>query len=105
MISATVIGQTAAPETMTKRPTLDERTTEEIDALINHFDPVDKPIHYNQGGIECIDYIKQQLGEDFYAYCWGNAIKYLHRWKYKNGREDLKKAQVYLTWLLENVDD
>ena len=26
------------------------------------FDPVNKPAHYNQEGIECIDYIRQVLG-------------------------------------------
>lgn len=66
-------------------------------------DMVDKPPHYNQGGIECIDYIKQQLGDTFIDYCQGNVIKYLHRWRYKNGIEDLKKAQWYLQAMIDNV--
>ena len=38
------------------------------------FDPVERPAHYNQGGIECIDYIRQVLGlEGFIAYCKGNV--------------------------------
>jgi len=65
--------------------------------------PVTKPEHYNKGGIEAIDYIKQQLGPGFEDYCAGNVMKYLHRFKYKNGVEDLKKAQVYLNWLIEEV--
>jgi len=64
--------------------------------------PVTKPQHYNKGGIEAIDYIKQQLGPGFGDYCAGNVMKYLHRFKYKNGIEDLKKAQVYLSWLIED---
>ena len=28
------------------------------------YDPVEKPAHYNQGNIECIDYIRQVLGLD-----------------------------------------
>lgn len=64
--------------------------------------PVTKPQHYNKGGIEAIDYIKQQLGPGFGDYCAGNVMKYLHRFKYKNGVEDLKKAQVYLNWLIED---
>ena len=28
------------------------------------FDPVERPAHYNMGGIECIDYIKQVVGLD-----------------------------------------
>ena len=65
------------------------------------WDAVSKPSHYNKGGVEAIDYIKQQLGSDYSAYLEGNALKYLHRWKYKNGLEDLRKAQVYLTWLIQ----
>lgn len=64
-------------------------------------DMVEKPPHYNQGGIECIDYIKQQLGDGFISYCEGNVIKYMHRYRYKNGSEDLKKAQWYLARMAE----
>lgn len=61
------------------------------------FDPVNKPAHYNQGGLECIDYIKQVLGlEGFIAYCRGNAIKYQHRADYKGKlEEDLSKGAWY----------
>ena len=64
---------------------------------------VDKPPHYNQGGIEAIDYIKQQLGDGFVEYCEGNVMKYLHRWRYKNGIEDLKKAEWYLERMIEKL--
>jgi hypothetical protein len=30
-------------------------------------------------------------------------MKYVHRFKYKNGLEDLKKAKVYLDWLIEDL--
>jgi hypothetical protein len=30
-------------------------------------------------------------------------MKYIWRWKLKNGLEDLKKAEVYLHWLIEEV--
>ena len=47
---------------------------------VEHFDPVHRPAHYNMGGIECIDYIKQVVGLDgFIAYCDGNMIMYQHR--------------------------
>lgn len=65
------------------------------------FDPVQKPAHYNNGGIEAIAYIRQQLGDNFSAYCEGNVIKYLHRHKYKNGIQDLEKAQWYLDRMIE----
>jgi hypothetical protein len=65
-------------------------------------DFVDSPAHYNNGGIECIDYIRQQLGEEGYiAYCEGNMIKYQHRYKYKGGVEDLEKSCKYQEWLIE----
>ena len=38
--------------------------------------------------------------EGFEFYLQGNIIKYLWRYKYKNGVEDLKKAQWYLTKLI-----
>lgn len=66
-------------------------------------DMVAKPPHYNQGGIEAIDYIRQQLGEGFVEYCEGNVMKYLHRWRYKNGVEDLKKAEWYLAKMIDKL--
>lgn len=72
------------------------------------YDPVNKPAHYNLAeGIECIDYIKQVLGEDgFIAYCHGNLIKYQHRHKYKsNPQEDMEKAQWYLNKMVETMKE
>jgi hypothetical protein len=57
-------------------------------------DNVNHPKHYGQGDIECIDYIADFLSYDEYVgYLRGNVAKYLHRWRYKNGLEDLKKSQ------------
>lgn len=66
-------------------------------------DPVNHPKHYNQNGtIECIDYIQDFLTkEEYIGYLRGNIAKYLHRWRYKNGIEDLKKADWYLNKLIE----
>ena len=46
-------------------------------------------------------------GEGYEYYLQGNIIKYLWRYRYKNGVEDLEKAQWYLTKLIEerNVDN
>ena len=44
------------------------------------FDVITRPEHYNKGGMEAIKYIEQQLGENFFVYCEGNVMKYLHRW-------------------------
>jgi len=68
-------------------------------------DNVNKPSHYGQGSIEAIEYIKDFLNDDeFQGYLRGNIAKYLHRFPYKNGLEDLKKAQVYLGWLIEHKE-
>jgi len=67
-------------------------------------DNVNHPSHYNQDGIEAIDAIRASLGEGFPDYCKGNVMKYLWRYKYKNGVEDLKKAQVYLEWMINYME-
>ncbi len=66
---------------------------------------VNHPAHYNQGGIECIDALKAAVAglDGIEAFCTANAIKYLWRWKYKNGVEDLDKAIWYIQRLKEEV--
>ena len=60
-------------------------------------DIIKKPPHYNQGGIEPIDYIiKNKL-----SYCEGNVVKDISRWKYKGGIEDLKKAKQYIDFIID----
>lgn len=64
-------------------------------------DNVHQPRHYTAGSIETIDYIADNLGPElFRAYCIGNVIKYVSRYRHKNGVEDLKKASVYLCWAI-----
>ncbi len=66
------------------------------------FDPVERPQHYGQGEIECIDYIQDFLSfNEYCGYLRGNIAKYLHRWRYKNGLEDLNKARWYMDRLIE----
>ena len=68
-------------------------------------DNVNNPAHYGQGKIEAIEYIEDFLTEEEYqGYLRGNIAKYLHRFKYKNGVEDLKKAQWYLNRLIEQQE-
>lgn len=69
-------------------------------------DNVNKPVHY-QGKIECIDCIESATDglQGIEAFCTGNAIKYLYRWKKKNGIEDLKKAKWYIDKLLNEIRD
>ena len=54
-------------------------------------DKIKHPEHYTQG-IEMWDYSYSQ-GLDFFE---GNIIKYVTRWRHKNGIEDLYKAKHYL---------
>ena len=77
------------------------RLGQEMDASDN----VNSPSHYNQAGIECIDAIKASLGDGYQDYCKGNVMKYLWRYKYKNGIEDLKKAQWYLNSMVESTEE
>ena len=68
-------------------------------------DKVNHPSHYTQGGIECIDCIRASMPpEGFQDYCKGNVIKYIHRWRFKGGVQDLRKAEVYLKWLIESAE-
>lgn len=68
-------------------------------------DMVNHPPHYNQGGIECIDYIRQVLGpKGFIDYCHGQLIKYQHRYKYKGKAiEDMDKADWYMQRMRETL--
>lgn len=65
-------------------------------------DAVDHPTHYTAGNIECIEAIAAATTglAGIEAACTANAIKYLWRWKRKNGQEDLRKARWYINHLL-----
>ena len=68
-------------------------------------DAVQHPSHYTQGGIECIEAIRASMTADgFCDYCKGNIIKYIWRWRDKGGVEDLRKASVYLDWLINAAE-
>ena len=64
-------------------------------------DMVNRPPHYNKSGIECITAISAATGDGFEYYLQGNIIKYVWRYPYKNGIEDLKKARWYLDKLID----
>ena len=66
------------------------------------------PQHYKNGtrGIETIDTIIELLGEEgFFNYCVGNIIKYVSRYEYKNGLEDLRKAKWYSEIIIKKLFD
>ena len=67
---------------------------------------VNHPPHYTKGGIECIEAIKASMTKEAYkGYLKGNVLKYIWRYEDKGKSvEDLKKAQVYIGFLLKEVD-
>lgn len=66
---------------------------------------VNHPEHYTAGVIECIDALEAATAglEGIEAVCTANAIKYLWRWKRKNGIEDLQKAAWYIERLIKKL--
>jgi len=53
--------------------------------------------HYSKMEIQPIEYIMKNK----IPYCEANVIKYLSRWRSKNGVEDLRKAKHYIDLLIE----
>lgn len=71
------------------------------DKMVSH------PSHYqSKTGLEVIDVIEAFTFDlkGIEATDTGNVIKYMCRWKAKNGLQDLKKAQWYLSHLIEHVE-
>ena len=72
-----------------------------------NMDMVNHPPHYmSESGLETIDVIQGFTIDlnGIEAYDTGNILKYICRWKKKNGIEDLKKAQWYLTHLIKYLE-
>lgn len=71
------------------------------DKMVSH------PAHYQSNtGLEVIDVIEAFTFDlkGIQAVCTANVIKYICRWKAKNGLQDLKKAKWYLTHLIEHIE-
>lgn len=70
-------------------------------------DNVNHPGHYkSSNGLETIDVI-EAFTEDLTgmeAVDTANVLKYVCRWKKKNGVEDLKKARWYLNHLINKLE-
>lgn len=78
-----------------------------IKAVPPENDPVKHPNHYCYGKFECIEVIRELTagasGPE--GFLLGNAIKYLWRYRRKNGAEDLKKARRYIDMLLRFYEE
>lgn len=68
---------------------------------------VNHPSHYTAGAVECIVALEAASEglDGIEAVCTANAIKYLWRWKRKNGVEDLRKAVWYINRLIERAEE
>ena len=79
---------------------------EDIDLELDQDTIVNKPPHYGDGEIECIDYMKDNMDTMmFMGYLEGNCKKYLHRYRYiGKPLEDLKKARWYLDRLIQEME-
>lgn len=69
-------------------------------------DVVNHPSHYqSKSGLETIQVIdaftSDLVGTE--AVCTGNILKYVCRWKHKNGLQDLEKAKWYLEHLINHI--
>ena len=74
---------------------------ESDDKMVSH------PDHYkSDAGLEVIDVIEAFTSDlkGVQATDTGNVIKYICRWKKKNGLQDLKKAMWYLQHLIDHVE-
>lgn len=75
-------------------------TTEEDDMFAHHKPSLEKQVggsHYRDMKIQPVEYIHAN-GIGFVE---GSVIKYVSRWRSKNGVEDLKKARHFLDLLIE----
>jgi len=73
---------------------------ESTDKMVSH------PSHYqSKSGLEVIDVIAAFTEglEGIEAVDTGNAIKYICRWKDKNGVQDLEKAMWYIQHLIDHL--
>jgi len=112
---------------------IDEWFKDEVDQVREDFwvsykgithDPVEKPKHYMlfdaefvnataylKEGIEVRDVIERLVGKlpknakPMFIADYVQMMQYLMRFMDKNGVEDLKKARVYLNWLIEAYDN
>ena len=73
---------------------------ESTDKMVSH------PSHYqSKSGLEVIDVIAAFTEglEGIEAVDTGNAIKYICRWKDKNGVQDVEKAMWYIQHLIDHL--
>jgi len=60
------------------------------------------PSHYTEMDLSPLEYITANEGE--FTWCIANVVKYVSRYKRKNGLEDLRKAKWYLEHQIEILE-
>ena len=79
---------------------IDDATPAEWNRATAANSEINSPAHYTMTKIECLDYLQDNLGDNFEYFLEGNIKKYLHRFRYKgSAQNDLLKAQFYLNRL------
>ena len=71
-----------------------------IEKDFEEVDMVNNPPHYALHKYETIDVICDICHDNGREYCLGNVIKYISRYRNKNGVQDLEKANWYLNKLI-----
>lgn len=73
------------------------------------FHPVKEPRHYaGDGKIACMDALRSMIYDvplkPIQIYWWGCAFKYLWRWPYKAGMQDLEKCMQCINYLMKELE-
>jgi len=74
---------------------------------LEYNDSVNHPVHYTQGKYEVIDIILDAVKDlpPKEAVCVNNILKYILRYHYKNGLQDIKKCKWYVDKLVEIMEE
>ena len=81
---------------------INQKTVNEIKRTVNY--DATTPSHYQGKTIQVFDVLNEFLtAEENHGFYVGNIIKYVVRFKGKNGREDLLKAREYLNKLIDSL--
>jgi len=73
-----------------------------IRGVLTTNDAVVSPNHYDKGGKQVWDLMKDLVSaEEYRGYLTLNVVKYVSRYKQKGGKQDLLKARAYIDKLIE----
>lgn len=72
---------------------------------MNPKDSVTEPPHYKNLAIDTLELMSVNFSDEAYmGFLEGNVLKYVMRYKMKNGMQDLRKAQYYLELLINRQE-